>query len=144
MWACFLMCAQSLQSCPTFCNSMDCSPLGSSVHGILQARIVNRVAMASSLGPSWPRDWTLISCVFCTAGRFFTHWATGEAPRLHGRSCIPVTSSEMNGFQKADRIETVFKAEVYSSILKYTWSIFKAKTWSVKLPPWGQQVFPVA
>ena len=42
------MCAQLLQSCPTLCDPMDCSPPGSSVHGILQARILNWVAMSSS------------------------------------------------------------------------------------------------
>ena len=40
---------------------MDCSPPGSSVHGILQTRIVVSVAMPSSRGSSWPRDWTLWS-----------------------------------------------------------------------------------
>ena len=45
-------CARSLQSCPTLCDPMDCSPLGSSVHGILQARILERVAMPSSRGSS--------------------------------------------------------------------------------------------
>ena len=45
----FLSCgAQLLQSCPTLCNCMDCSPLGSSVHGILQASILEWVAMPSS------------------------------------------------------------------------------------------------
>ena len=44
------------QSCPTLCHPLDCSPPGSSVHGILQARILEWVAMPSSRGPSWPRD----------------------------------------------------------------------------------------
>ena len=48
--------AQSLQSCPTLCDQMDCSPPGSSVHGILQARILEWVAMPSSSGSSQPRD----------------------------------------------------------------------------------------
>ena len=51
------------------CNSMDCSPPGSSVHGIFQARILEWVAMPSSRGSSWPRNQTHISCI---AGRFFT------------------------------------------------------------------------
>ena len=59
--------AKSLLSCPTLCHPMDCSPPGSSVHGILQARILEWVAMPSSRGSSRPRDWTHISC---TAGRF--------------------------------------------------------------------------
>ena len=43
-----LCCAKSLQSCLTLCDSMDCSPPGSSLHGILQARILEWIAMASS------------------------------------------------------------------------------------------------
>ena len=69
--------AKSLQSYPTLCNSMDCSPPGSSVHGFLQTRIQERVAMPSSRGSSLPRDRTWVSC---TAGRFFTNWATREVP----------------------------------------------------------------
>ena len=65
------------KSCPTLGDPMDCSPLDSSVHGILQARILERVAIPFSRGPSWPRDQTP---VFCTAGRFITVWATKEAP----------------------------------------------------------------
>ena len=42
---------------------MDCSPSGSSVHGILRTRILERVAMRSSRGPSWPRNWTWVSCI---------------------------------------------------------------------------------
>ena len=64
------------QSCLTLCNSMDCSLAGSSVHGILQARILEWVAMPSSRGSSWPRGWTRVSCI---AGGFFTSWATREA-----------------------------------------------------------------
>ena len=45
-----------LQSCPTMCNPMDCSLPGSSIHGILQARILKWVAMPSSRGSSLPRD----------------------------------------------------------------------------------------
>ena len=43
-------CAKSLQSCPTLCNPMNCSPPGSSVHGIFQARILEQVAISSSRG----------------------------------------------------------------------------------------------
>ena len=64
--------AQLLQSCPTLCNPMDCSLPGSSVRGILQARILEWVAMSFSRGFSQPRDWTCISWGSCIAGRFFT------------------------------------------------------------------------
>ena len=49
-------CAKSLRSCPILCDPMDCSPPGSSVHGILQARILNWAAMPSSMGSSQPGD----------------------------------------------------------------------------------------
>ena len=58
--------AKLLQSCPTLCNSMDCSPPGSSVHGILQARILEWVSMPSSRGSSQPRDRIYVSFVSCT------------------------------------------------------------------------------
>ena len=53
------------QWCLTLCDLMDCSPPGSSVHGILQARILDWVAISSSRGSSQPRDQTCISCVSC-------------------------------------------------------------------------------
>ena len=48
--------AKSLQACPTLCHPMDCSPPSNSVHGILQAGILERIAMPSSRGSSQPRD----------------------------------------------------------------------------------------
>ena len=51
------------QSCPTLCDPMDCSSPGSSVHGILQARILEWVAISFFQGSSRPRDRTLISCI---------------------------------------------------------------------------------
>ena len=51
------------QSCLTLCDPLGCSPLGSSVHGILQARILEWVAMLSSRGSSLPRDQTWVSCI---------------------------------------------------------------------------------
>ena len=53
------------QSRLTLCNPMDCSPPGSSVHGILQARILAWVVMPSFRGSSWPRDQSSISYVSC-------------------------------------------------------------------------------
>ena len=60
------MCVSVAQQCLTFCSPMDCSFPGSSVHGILQARILNWVAVSSSRGSSRSRDQTLISFSFCT------------------------------------------------------------------------------
>ena len=64
------------QSCLTLCDSMDCSPPGFSVHRILQARILEWIAIPFFRGSSWPRDWTQVSHI---AGWFFTTWATREA-----------------------------------------------------------------
>ena len=57
------------QSCPTLWDPMDCSPPGSSVHEILQARILEWIAIRFSRAPSWHTDQTQISHI---AGRFFT------------------------------------------------------------------------
>ena len=67
--------AQSLRSCPTLCDPMDCSPPGSSVHGILQSRILEWVVMPSSRGSSQPRYRT---CVSRTVGRFFSTEPPGK------------------------------------------------------------------
>ena len=59
------------QSCPTLCDPMDCSSPGSSVHAVLQARILEWVAVPFSRGSSQPRDENQVSHI---AGRFFTIW----------------------------------------------------------------------
>ena len=61
------------QSCPTLCNPVDCSPPGSTVHGILQARILEWVTISFSRGSSWPRDRTQVPHI---GGRHFYLWAT--------------------------------------------------------------------
>ena len=63
------------QSCPTLCDPMDCSPPGSSVRGIFQARTLEWVAISFARRSSQPRDWTQVSRI---AGRRFTFWATRE------------------------------------------------------------------
>ena len=64
--------AKSLQSCPAFWDPRDWSPPGSSLYGILQARILEWVAMLSSRASSQPRDRTHISWGSCIAGRFLS------------------------------------------------------------------------
>ena len=73
--------AKLLQLCLPLCYPMDCSLPSSSVHGILQARMLEWVAMPSSRGSSWPRAWTQLSLI---AGRFFT----AEPP---GKSIVGIT-----------------------------------------------------
>ena len=69
----YVLCAQL---CPTVCHSMDCSPPGSSVHGIFQARILELVAISFSRGSSRLRD-LFISCI---GKGILYHCLTGEAP----------------------------------------------------------------
>ena len=71
--------AKSLQLCPTLCDPMDHSPPGSSVHGILQARILQWVAMPSSRGSSNPGIKPSYLLSPALAGWFFTTSATWEA-----------------------------------------------------------------
>ena len=73
------------QLCLTLCDCMDCSPPGSSVHGISQARILERVVISSSRGLSCSRDWTCVSCVSCTGRQIFHHWASWEA-HVYGKN----------------------------------------------------------
>ena len=61
------------QSCLTLCGPMDCSPPGSSAHGIFQARILAQGAMPSSRASSRPRDLTHVSCVSCIGRRILNH-----------------------------------------------------------------------
>ena len=89
------------QSCPTLCSPMDYSPPGSSVHGIVQARILQWVAISFSRGASRPRDQTQVSCI---VGRifhwnpnqmstsFFNFWKTDSKIQL-GNTCAPVVDS---------------------------------------------------
>ena len=67
------------RSCLTLCDPVDCIPPGSSVLGVFQARM-SGLPFSFSRGSSPPRDPTRVSCLSCFAGRFFTCWATGEAP----------------------------------------------------------------
>ena len=93
------------QSCPTLSDPKDCSSPGSSVHGILQARILERVAISFSRASSWPRDWTPVSCI---AERLLTIWATREGH-------IHLTSRQLTTFSS---ISTTFCRENASTTLR--------------------------
>ena len=77
-----------IQSCPTLCDCLDCSPPCFSVHGILQARILEWIAIPFSRGSSWPRNGTPASCI---KGRFFTAQATREVPFALWISILPLS-----------------------------------------------------
>ena len=76
--------AKLLQLCLTLCHPMDCSPWDSFVRGILQAWILEWVAVSFSRGSFWPRDQTRVLCISCVAGGYFTI----EPPGKMGNSLI--------------------------------------------------------
>ena len=88
------MCVLVVQLCPTLCNPMDCSPPGSSVRGILQARTLEWVATSFSRGSSPLTDWTLVSCI---ASGCFTIWPTREA---HSQSWLLVFPAVMESWAR--------------------------------------------
>ena len=80
--------AKSLQSCPTLCSPVGCSPSGSSVHEILLARILDWVAMPSSRGSSWPRDQTGISRI-----SYIGRWVLYQWCHLgNWHLCVPLSN----------------------------------------------------
>ena len=74
------------QSCPVLCDPTDCGPQAPLSMGILQARILEWVAMPSSRGSSQPRDRIQVPRI---AGRFFTSWATREAQEYESGQPMP-------------------------------------------------------
>ena len=87
LWYCIKVKVLIALSCPTLCSPMDCSLPGSSVHGTLQARILKWVAISSSRGSSWQRDWTHVFCVSC-----LLHWQADGKSRKYCIASQNVTS----------------------------------------------------
>ena len=85
--------SKSFQSCLIFCDPMDCSPPSFSVHGILQAIILQWVAIPFSRGSFWPRDWTCISYVSWIAGGYFLPLSHQGSPKLPLTPAKPTTSA---------------------------------------------------
>ena len=95
LWLNFV-CVLVALSCMTL-QPMDCSPPGSSVHGILQTRILDWIAIPFSRGSSGSRDWTLVSLI---VGWFFNNWATREAQMKVkvAQSCPTLWSGQNTGW----------------------------------------------
>ena len=75
MLAVAVLCVWWAKSCLTLCNPMDRGQPSSSVHGILQAWILEWAATPSSRGSSRPRGWSCVSCISCTGRWVLYHWA---------------------------------------------------------------------
>ena len=86
------------QLCPTLCDPMDCSPSGSTVHGISQARILEWVAISFSRGSSRPSNQTRTSSfISCIAGRFLTT----EPPAVQLPSCVRLSATPWTAARQA-------------------------------------------
>ena len=84
MYVClYIYCTKLLQSCPTLCDSIDHSPPGFPVHGILQARILEWAAMLTSRGSSEPRDRTCVSYISCIGKQVLYHERHLGSPGLY-------------------------------------------------------------
>ena len=81
-----------IQSYSTLCDPMDCSLPGPSVHGILQERILEWVAIPFFRKSSRPRDWTQVSLI---AGRFLTVWTTRDIPYKLYKSLLKIQIIKM-------------------------------------------------
>ena len=83
-----------------FCDPIDCSLPGFSLHGILQARILEWVAISFSRGSSQPKNQTEFSCI---AGRFFTDWTMREATRIITDYFEQLYGNNMDNLEEMDR-----------------------------------------
>jgi len=77
------------QSCPALCDSMDCSPPNSSVHGLFPIWMLDWIAMSFSRESSRPRDQTRVFCISCTGRWILYHWATWKT---HVCLCVYICS----------------------------------------------------
>ena len=109
---------KSLQLCLTLCNPMDCSLPGSSVHGILQAGILERFAISFSSGSSCLRDWNLTSSVFYSSGQLLS------CIRLFANPWTAASQASMSIFNsrsllKFMSIESVIPSNHLSSVILF-------------------------
>ena len=106
---CWYVCAQSLPSCPTLCDPMNRSLLASSVHGILQVRILEWIAISFSRESFRPRDWTYISSV----GRWILyHWVTWKAQEI----LVSTSTGE-----KVEAQWRYFSKDIQREMVEMTW-----------------------
>ena len=144
--------------CLTLCDPMDCSPPGSSVHGIFQARILSGLPFPR--GSSGPRDWTHITCIPCIGRRVLYHYITWEAPRTiatdRNMGFVPVGSENrpqlnlmakqgwMSGAESRANQEWAIRSHCYGwSSLKtqHFWVCILAKSLAWRIRGWNLSLF---
>ena len=107
VYVCVCVCVLVAQLYPTLCDPLGYNLPGSSVHGILQARILEWVAISFSRGSSQPRDQTRVSCI---TGIFFTSWTSREAQGM--------PNYFQNGFWKPNHAWKLF------TWIDYVWFVY--------------------
>ena len=103
----FIVCAKSFQSYLSLCDPIDYSPPCFSDHGILQARILEWIAMSSPKGSFWPRDWTHVSMTPALACGFFTTTTTCEALFFTVAAPIYMSTNSVEGFPFIHILSTI-------------------------------------
>ena len=99
-----------------FCDPMDCSPPGSSVHRISQARILEWVAISSSSGSSQPRGWT---CISCAGRRALHHWAIRSGIKGQG-----LEGTEQEDSYKVQSLSLAFSLDVLKKVMnEISWRV---------------------
>ena len=109
----YLLSCSNSQSCLILCNLMDCSMPGSSVHEILQARMLEWIAISFSRSSFPPRDQTWVSYI---AGGFFTNWATREAKihlKIHPNPVWKVSTKIWLSFTVPSIIMALLSSKLY-------------------------------
>ena len=113
------------QSCPTLCDPINCSPPGSSVHGIFQARILKWVVISFSRGFSWSRDQTCVSYISCISRWVIYYCASWEVPilplilakRSYGKICyILALLLWPQKTKKVDKLKFFIKCSAWASL----------------------------
>ena len=134
------------QLCPTLCNPIDYSLPDSSVHGILQARILEWVAISFSRGCSQPRDWTWVSHI---AGRRFTLWATREAAAAKSLQSWPTLCNPIDGSPPGSAIPGILQARILEWVaISFSRGCSQPRDWTrvscvaSRLTIWGTRKAP--
>ena len=130
-WA-YSCCCLLAQSCPTLCDPMDCSPPGSCVQGISQARILEWVVISFSRGSFWRRDGTDISCI----DRWIPYsWATSEACILLHPSLKSSLKKRRNFWLEKD-VETRARKKEECKQQNEAWKmVLKNNGWRICMKP---------
>ena len=124
------MCAKLLQSCLTLCDPKDCSPLSSSVHRILQARILDWVAISSFRGSSQPRNQTGIACISYIVRKILFNWALQKLAAAKSLQLCPTLYDPTDGSPPGSPIPGILQARTLEWVAI---SFSNAWKWKVKV-----------